>query len=162
MENIVQQYEFLVKKEIGKRIKSFSDAEDLVQEVWIKVFLKWHTYDVTKGAVATWLINISKNTAIDFGRKKKLSVSHIDNIVEPSVNMDFSWENKAIVANAISELPSKNQKIINSYFFDRKSHKEIAKEMGWNGNRSGVEIKRSCLKLKTHLNRNFKKQDLID
>ena len=161
MEVIVQKYEGLVRKYIGKVVYNVLDIEDLIQEVWVKVFLKGDTFDISKGTFSTWLINVSKNTAIDFTRKKRLNLLPLENTVEPSVAMDFSWENKHIVEKAIANLPNKNQQLINAYFFERKSHKEIAEEMGWKGNRSGVEIKRSCIKLKEQLDKDFIKEDLI-
>lgn len=46
-------------------------AEDLLQDVMVKVWHKRRQYDQTKGRLFTWLINITRNTTIDFLRLKK-------------------------------------------------------------------------------------------
>lgn len=40
-------------------------CEDLLQEVFIKIWRKMYAYDASKGALFTWMLNIAKNHAID-------------------------------------------------------------------------------------------------
>ena len=45
-------------------------AEELVQDVFIKVWNNASSYSVKKGRFFTWLLNIARNTAIDETRSK--------------------------------------------------------------------------------------------
>ncbi len=55
---------------IYRRIGSQSDAEDITQETFVKVWKNLNKY--RKGeSVKTWIFQIAKNTAIDWLRKKK-------------------------------------------------------------------------------------------
>lgn len=52
-------------------VKNSTIAEDLLQDTFVKIWTKIHTYDNTKGSLYTWMLNITKNTAIDFIRLRK-------------------------------------------------------------------------------------------
>ena len=47
-------------------------ANDIVQEVFIKVWKKIDHFDSQKSSFKTWIFTIARNTTIDFLRKKKL------------------------------------------------------------------------------------------
>ena len=53
------------------RLTDKNNAEDIVQEVFIKVWKNIHHFDSTKASFKTWLFTIAKNTTTDFLRKKK-------------------------------------------------------------------------------------------
>jgi RNA polymerase sigma-70 factor, ECF subfamily len=46
-------------------------AEDLLQESFVKIWKKIDSYDKTKGTLYTWMLNIARNTAIDFIRLRR-------------------------------------------------------------------------------------------
>jgi RNA polymerase sigma-70 factor (ECF subfamily) len=47
------------------------DAQDLTQEVFIKMYRTLNTYDATKGAFMTWVTTITRNLLVDHFRKTK-------------------------------------------------------------------------------------------
>lgn len=51
-------------------VRNKEHAEDLVQEVYIRVFKSYHRFE-GKSSEKTWLFSIAKNVAIDFFRKQK-------------------------------------------------------------------------------------------
>jgi RNA polymerase sigma-70 factor (ECF subfamily) len=51
---------------------SAEDAEDLTQEVFIKVYRTLGSYDSSKGAFATWLTTMTRNLLVDHFRRSKL------------------------------------------------------------------------------------------
>jgi RNA polymerase sigma-70 factor, ECF subfamily len=53
------------------RLTNKNEAEDIVQEVFIKVWKKINNFDPQKASFKTWIFTIAKNTATDFLRKKK-------------------------------------------------------------------------------------------
>jgi RNA polymerase sigma-70 factor (ECF subfamily) len=48
------------------------DAEDLTQEVFIKVYRTLSTYDLQKGTFTTWVTTVTRNLLVDHFRKSKL------------------------------------------------------------------------------------------
>jgi RNA polymerase sigma-70 factor, ECF subfamily len=63
---IYESYSPMVYGLVLKIVNDPKEAENLLQEVFIKVWKKIDTYDPDKGSFATWIINIARNTGIDF------------------------------------------------------------------------------------------------
>lgn len=51
-----------------------NDAEDLTQEVFIRLLHVLSAYDGTKAGMKTWILSVAKNVAVDYYRKRKLSL----------------------------------------------------------------------------------------
>jgi RNA polymerase sigma-70 factor, ECF subfamily len=70
-EEIVQTYNRRIYNICYRFAGSGSDAEDLTQEVFIKMYRTLATYDPTKGAFNTWVTTITRNLLVDHFRKTK-------------------------------------------------------------------------------------------
>jgi len=46
-------------------------ANDVLQEVFMKIWRQADSYDQTKGRLFTWMLNIARNTSIDMIRSKQ-------------------------------------------------------------------------------------------
>ena len=55
---------------ITNLIKDREEAEDVLQEVFVKIWKNIDTYNQSKGRLYTWMLNITRNTAIDKLRSK--------------------------------------------------------------------------------------------
>ena len=70
-EEIVRTYNRRIYNICYRFAGSGDDAEDLTQEVFIKMYRTLTTYDHTKGAFATWVTTITRNLLVDRFRKGK-------------------------------------------------------------------------------------------
>jgi RNA polymerase sigma-70 factor, ECF subfamily len=70
-EEIVRTYNRRIYNICYRFAGSGDDAEDLTQEVFIKMYRTLSTYDHTKGAFATWVTTITRNLLVDHFRKGK-------------------------------------------------------------------------------------------
>jgi RNA polymerase sigma-70 factor (ECF subfamily) len=70
-EEIVRTYNRRIYNICYRFAGSGDDAEDLTQEVFIKMYRTLITYDHTKGAFATWVTTITRNLLVDHFRKGK-------------------------------------------------------------------------------------------
>lgn len=55
---------------IANLIKEREEAEDVLQETFVKIWKNISTYDQSKGRLYTWMLNIARNSAIDKLRSK--------------------------------------------------------------------------------------------
>ena len=70
-EEIVQSYNRRIYNICYRFAGSSDDAEDLTQEVFIKMYRTLSTYDPSKGAFVTWVTTITRNLLVDHFRKSK-------------------------------------------------------------------------------------------
>ncbi len=70
-EEIVQKYHRRIYNICYRFAGSGDDAEDLTQEVFIKMYRTLNSYDVDRGAFMTWVTTITRNLLVDHFRKTK-------------------------------------------------------------------------------------------
>jgi RNA polymerase sigma-70 factor (ECF subfamily) len=83
-------------------VDSTDEANDIVQETFIKVWKNIHKFDQRKN-LKTWIFTIAKRTAIDYLRKvKSVSFSSIDN-TETETSFGNNIPDEGLMANEIFE-----------------------------------------------------------
>lgn len=70
-EDIVKRYNRRIYNICYRFAGSADDAQDLTQEVFIKMYRTLHSYDVGRGAFLTWVTTITRNLLVDHFRKSK-------------------------------------------------------------------------------------------
>jgi RNA polymerase sigma factor (sigma-70 family) len=70
-EEIIQRYHRRIYNICYRFAGSGSDAEDLTQEVFIKMYRTLNTYDVDRGAFMTWVTTITRNLLVDHFRRTR-------------------------------------------------------------------------------------------
>jgi RNA polymerase sigma-70 factor (ECF subfamily) len=70
-EEIVQRYNRRIYNICYRFAGSGDDAQDLTQEVFIKMYRTLQSYDVERGAFMTWVTTITRNLLVDHFRKSK-------------------------------------------------------------------------------------------
>lgn len=79
-ESIVRQYHQRVYNLAYRYTGRFDEAEDLTQEIFLKVYRTIGSYRSESGALSTWLIRVGRNHIIDHYRKFKTERSKTDSI----------------------------------------------------------------------------------
>ncbi len=155
-------YNFYAPKMLGVCMrygKSREDAEDILQEGFIRVFKNIGTYG-HKGSFDGWIRRVMVNTAINHYHKHKryyeneLEIS--DNRLESgesdnSAEDDFRELNipKEELMKMINELPEGYKMVFNLYVFEGMTHIEIAKLLGISRNTSKTQLMKARKKLKS-------------
>ena len=128
-EKIVKQYKRQVYKIVISIIKNPIDAEDVTQEVFLKVFESLSKFR-EKSTFSTWLYRVSINTSLTYLKKNKKNLEFID---EYKNSKSFSIEediyNKDLLEAIFKEansLPRKEKLIFILKFKNGFSNKEIA------------------------------------
>jgi len=140
---------------VAKRfLKDTADAEDVVQEAFIKAFTKLHQYqaEVTFGA---WLKRIVVNKSIDFLKSKK---QHLVDLEEVHLKViDAAIDDKWLVDDAITlddvkiaidKLPEKYQYVVMLYLIEGYDHQEISEILNISEVASRTQLSRGKVKLK--------------
>jgi len=113
-------------------------AEDIVQDVMIKVWTRAEMFDPAKASFATWVYRMTRNKWIDHKRKHgRMDVRdpEIMKIIAddevPSAEMNFmTQESKDFLQEQIALLTETQQMAIRMAFLEFKTHKQISAETG--------------------------------
>jgi RNA polymerase sigma-70 factor (ECF subfamily) len=70
-EEIVQRYHRRIYNICYRFAGSADDAQDLTQEVFIRMYRTLNSYDVERGAFVTWLTTMTRNLLVDHFRKTR-------------------------------------------------------------------------------------------
>lgn len=111
------------------------NAEDVLQDVFVKIWKNISSYDPSKGKLYTWLINIARNTAIDSLRVKdhklKSKIQSIDNSVR-SINKQYSvaiHPDHIGLKTLVSKMKPEHKQLIDKLYFEGYTQEEAAKEL---------------------------------
>lgn len=113
-------------------------AEDVVQDVLMKVWTGAHMFDPSKASFATWVYRMTRNRWIDHQRKHgrmdvrdpELMKTIADEEV-PSAEVGYMEQQDSLWLNAeIAKLTPSQQVAIRMAYMQFKTHKEISEETG--------------------------------
>jgi RNA polymerase sigma-70 factor, ECF subfamily len=141
---------------IKKRIKNKEDAEDILQDIYIKLHKNINNLNDNK-KIISWVDRITQNTINDY-YKKNYRIKNInfeeyyENLTQDEKN-NLNDEVLISIKKIISELPKNSKEIIELYEFKNLSHKEISKQLEIKENTSKSRLKRAKEKLKNKLDK---------
>ena len=107
-----------------------SNAEDITQEVFLRLWLKASEFDATRARLTTWLHQMAHNLAIDQHRKRHREVSlEVIDVPDPAVPSDSS-EKPYPVAQALLQLPERQRSALALTYYQDLSNREVADILG--------------------------------
>lgn len=106
------------------------EAEDILQQVFLKIWKNISQYDAGKGRLFTWLLNIARNLAIDFTRSKQFNklgktVSLTENVYTDERTVSSKARDTGL-KKILDTLPEEQRKLLELSYFSGYSHQEIA------------------------------------
>lgn len=120
---------------INTIVKNDGIAQEICQDVFIKIWNNADSYNSSKGRFFTWVLNIARNAAIDEVRsrsykneKKNLSADYFVGILESSNESSEAVDTKGL-KKLIGTLKSKCVQIIELLYFRGYTQKEASEEL---------------------------------
>ncbi len=116
-------------------VKSGEVAEEILQDVFVKIWINAESYNRSKGRLFTWMSNIARNASIDSIRtarsKREQKTTSIDNPVYENIggNEEMNVKDFAL-QKVINSLDEKHRILIDYTYFQGYSQREIEKELG--------------------------------
>jgi RNA polymerase sigma-70 factor (ECF subfamily) len=120
---------------IYKIVDDEMEAEDILQNVFIKIWNNFQSYDSSKGRLFTWMLNIARNSAIDSIRSSakiknnkipitENTVSHIDQQQQLSIKTDHIGLNVEI-----AKLREDHRTLIDLAYYEGYTQEQIAMQL---------------------------------
>ena len=133
---LLKTYSQPVYWQIRKMVANHDDANDLVQNVFLKA---WNNLQNFRGdaKLSTWLYKIAINESINFINKEKqrlqLSEDSDDTFLLNNIEADEYFDGDELQAElqkAIARLPEKQRLVFNMRYFDEMKYEEMSEILG--------------------------------
>jgi RNA polymerase sigma-70 factor, ECF subfamily len=120
-------------------------AEDLLQEVFLRVWQRAATYQATRGRPLTWVLGIAHNLAIDEVRRRQRRPQGVEERDDATVDSllavvpseepgpaEQAWERlcRAQISAALEQLPPAQRAIIELAYFEGYTQSQMAERLG--------------------------------
>ena len=113
-------------------------ADELVQEVMMRLWLKASSYNAHLANLNTWIFTLARNCRIDYLRRNSRFVSEIDpteifdNIEDESPGpFQLVQQNRAQdnIRSGLEKLPQAQAEVLRKVYLEGKSHQQTSKEL---------------------------------
>lgn len=130
---MINKYQERIYWHIRKMVVDHDDADDLVQETFIKVYKNIDNFREA-AQLYTWIYKIATNECLSFLRKKKRRyflpihdvAEELTQKLDQAPNIDGN-EIEIKLQKALLKLPDKQRMVFNMKYFDEMKYEEIAK-----------------------------------
>ena len=130
----LQRYGSAVFAQVARLVPGQENAEEVYQDVFVKVFRNIRLYDEQKSSLRTWLSRIAYHEAVDWLRHKRHPLVYFEDCEDeaPSdqeVNETLghpSAETVQLIRAALKHLPPEERAIVTMFYYEEMSLREIA------------------------------------
>lgn len=135
-------------------LKSKSEAEDALQDVYLRVWNKADRYAVTGHSPMTWLITLARNLAIDRLRATKSGTVDLDSAGElvasgPSPEAaSIAASDQRRISACFEELPADRAQAVQAAYLEGATYQALAERFGVPLNTMRTWLRRSLIALK--------------
>ena len=133
---LLQLYGEMIFGQVARIVTCQEDAEEVYQDVFVKVFRNIESYDRRQASLATWMIRIAYNESLNFVRRAQQPLIYVDDrdvdlesIQNEALAQVFQQQDEAtiqLIERALDYLPPEELALITMFYYDDMSLKDIA------------------------------------
>jgi RNA polymerase sigma-70 factor, ECF subfamily len=138
LSQLYDRYNGIMKALILRIVHNDTEADDLLQEVFMEIWNQAKNFSAEKGKPLGWMVTLTRRRAIDALRKKQAyaraeerfqaqpeqqPLAWVENVTEKDIE---AGDTRVLMAKVISSLPEAQQQVIDLAFFQGMSQREIA------------------------------------
>ncbi|HTE25154.1 RNA polymerase sigma factor [Flavitalea sp.] len=132
-------------------------SNDVLQEVFVNIWRKIESYDSIKGRLFTWMLNITRNAAIDVLRSKSYQNSQKNQSISEQSEFDIGGKTSQLnvdnigVRKVLEKLKVEQRVLIELAYFKGYTHEEIAEIESIPLGTVKTRIRSALIQLREHL-----------
>lgn len=136
-----------------RMLKDRPEAEDALQEVFIRIWMKASSFDPLRGKAKSWLISIARNHALDLLRRdsgRQQINLEIDEIPSPALRAEdrlVARQQADRVLFCLDQLEQRHAEAVKLAYLLGHSYRELADHFGVPLNTVRTWLRRSLLRL---------------
>ena len=151
LERIYRRFSALVFTVALRSLGDVTEAEDVVQKVFVAAWTGRHTYKADRASISAWLMGITRNKVADT-HAARTKQRRIQNEVGANLAPDtLDIAERLIIADEISKLDAVPQKVLRMAFYEDLTHAQIAERMQLPPGTVKSHIRRSLIKLRRRM-----------
>lgn len=128
-----QQYGGLMRYIVGNILQDPRDSEECISDICMLVWDKIESYCASKGKFSTWLTTLTRNTAINYLKRKRTSCDELTDDIPgtstPEENILRQERSKQLI-KVLSTLSKNEQHLFYRKYYYLQSTAQIAAELG--------------------------------
>jgi RNA polymerase sigma-70 factor (ECF subfamily) len=135
-----KRYANLVYSMAWRVLQDVGLAEEVTQDVFMKLWRQGQRYDPERGRFSSWLLSVTRFAAIDRLRQEGRRPSAVDlpgedldqqTALEQMLATDHaSWERGQHLRLLLGELPPEQRQVVELAYFGGLTHSELAEQLG--------------------------------
>ena len=132
----IDRYGREVFAQVVRLVAVTENAEEVYQDVFMKVFSNIGQHDAGRASLRTWISRIAYNEAVSFLRRKRLPVVYFedrsheaDKLSDAEVDETLGHANAEtvqLIRAALKHLPPEKRALVTMFYYEERSLKEIA------------------------------------
>lgn len=142
LEALYGRYRLILRGVIQRILKDELDTDDVLQEVFLQLWMRSERYSAARGKPLGWLITLARRRAIDRLRQRaayqratdrlefETQLPRVDLQEHPGVELTaFQGDIRELVQSAMLRLPQKQREVVTRAFLGGMSQRAIAAQM---------------------------------
>jgi len=135
-QQMLDRYGRDVFAQVVRIVSRTENAEEVYQDVFVKVFSHIGQFDGDRSSLRTWVMRIAYNEAISFLRRKSAPTVYFDDydrgietLTDAEVDETLghaSQETVQLIRTALQHLPPEERALVTMFYYEEMSLKEIA------------------------------------
>jgi len=142
LESLYNRYSPVLYTLVKRIVVDKEKSEEILADIFVIIWQKSSMFDVNSNNLYCWLINISRNKALDFVRREKSLITdeyndeyentvilpNISTLI-PSNNLDGTFNSREKIYSAFHSLTDAQQYVLSLAYYDGLSESEIAAKL---------------------------------
>lgn len=139
LESLYDRYSPVLYTLVNRIVSDKEKSEEILADIFVIIWQKSSMFDINTGNLYSWLINITRNKALDFVRREKLLITDeyndeyenaviLPNIspLIPSNDLGKIFDSREKIFSAFHNLTEAQQYVLSLAYYDGLSESEIA------------------------------------
>lgn len=158
LEYLYDHYSGTLYSIILRIVRKEEVAQEVLHDAFIKIWDKIGSYDSSKGKLFTWLLNVTRNLAIDRTRSKEISQLRKTDDIDLLVNkidkqeQSFSEVESIGIKEVLQRLPEEQKFIVEQLYLKGYTQSEVAEEFNIPLGTVKTRLRLAMTELRTLLN----------
>ena len=142
LENLYDRYSPVLYTLVKRIVVDKEKSEEILADIFVIIWQKSFMFDINSGNLYSWLINLTRNKALDFIRREKLLVVDEYNdeyenstilpaisTLIPSNDLDKTFNSREKIFSAFHNLTEAQQYVLSLAYYDGLTESEIAAKL---------------------------------